>query len=112
MLDLLKFPATLGPATDFVLERVCERFATLNRPNLHLWDIIAWAETTFPNVDLACPPGLPLARTRVHHCAHSGRGRNRGRTVAIGELRPNGDDRYWLRSAGSRWWCGEAAIRG
>ncbi len=59
LLDLLKFPATLGPATDFVLGRLRERFANLNQSNLQLWDIIAWAEATFPNVDLTCPPGLP-----------------------------------------------------
>ena len=61
LLNLLKFPASVGEVTEYVLQRLRERFHNLDRPQLDHWAAVVWAEETFPKpkLDLASPPRLP-----------------------------------------------------
>ena len=58
VVEALKVPFTAGKLTDLALEVLRKSFPEELRDGNGFWDIVAWIENRFPEIDLASPPRL------------------------------------------------------
>lgn len=61
IVELLKWPTTVGPATDTLLEVLHERVPGAPAKEAGLDAIIAWIAANYPDIDLDSPPTFPAS---------------------------------------------------
>lgn len=55
LLTALRWPFTVGEATDHLLDAARARFAPDLSPDTGYWDFVAFVERRFPEIDLRVP---------------------------------------------------------
>ena len=59
--ELLKWPTTVGPATDALLAALHERVPGALGKEAGLEGTVAWVAATWPDIDLDSPPTYPAS---------------------------------------------------